>query len=111
MSFWNFLGEFAIFNMICNLFSRKSKSSTIGTYQPHYIINSQYEARIQELENEIKESEKRIAECQKIVDNSQPTDLKDYDIDELQDRIDELEDQLDNCDVGSNRYELIQDEM
>ena len=96
MSFWNFLGEFAIFNMICNLFSRKSKSSTIGTYQPHYIINSQYEARIQELEDEIKESEKRIAECQKIVDNSQPTDIKDYDIDELQDRIDELEDQLES---------------
>ncbi len=65
MSFWNFLGDFAIFNMICNLFSRKSKSSTIGTYQPHYIINSQYEARIQELEDEIKESENELPNVKK----------------------------------------------
>ena len=26
MSFWNFIGEFALFNMICNLFSGRSKS-------------------------------------------------------------------------------------
>ena len=36
MSLWDFLGEFAVFNMICNLFSDRSKSCRTSSYQPHY---------------------------------------------------------------------------
>ncbi len=87
MSFWNFLGEFAVFNMICNLFSGKPKSHYVSPYQPQqdYTPNTELEARIEELEQEIKESEKRLAEYQRIIDSSRSVDLDDCDIDELQD--------------------------
>ncbi len=63
MSFWNFLGEFVVFNMICNLFSGKNKSYHASSYQPQqdYIPNPELEARIEKLEQEVKESEKRLA--------------------------------------------------
>lgn len=113
MSFWNFLGEFAVFNMICNLFSGKPKPPHVSPYQPQqdYTPNPELEARIEELEQEIKESEKRLAEYQRIIDSSHSTDLDDCDIDELQDRIDELESQLDDCDVESGSYDRIQNEI
>lgn len=109
MSFWNFIGEFAVFNMICNFFSGKSKIHHVSTCQPQYIPNPQYEARIEELEQEIKESEKRLAEYKKIIGSNFYADLDD--INELQDRIDELERQLYDCDVMSDRHDRIQDEI
>ena len=62
MSFWNFLGKLALLNMICKLFSGRSESNRTTTAQPQYdyIPNPEYEARIEELEQEIRESERRI---------------------------------------------------
>ncbi|WP_290147275.1 hypothetical protein [Muribaculum intestinale] len=113
MSFWNFLGEVAMFNMICNLFSGKSKSGVTSSCQSRhgYIYDAEYEARVGELEHEIRESKKRITEYQRIIDNSPSFDIDDCDIDELQDRIDELESRLDDCEVMSDCYDYIQDEM
>ena len=65
MSFWNFLGEFAMFNMICNLFSGKPKPRTVVPTNPSresYIPDHEYEARVEELEHEIRESHNRFAE-------------------------------------------------
>ena len=113
MSLWNFLGEFAVFNMICNLFSDRSKSCRTSSYQPHYeyIPDPECTARIAELEQEISESEKRPEEYQKIIDSYSVANLDDCDVDDLQDRVDELESQLDDCDAMTDRYDRIQDEL
>lgn len=112
MSLWNFLGEFAVFNMICNMFSGKSKSHYMGSpYSPQYRPDPEYAARIEELEQEISESKKRIAEYQKIIDSSPSYGWNEYNADRLQDRIDELESMLNNCDVMSDHYDRIQDEI
>lgn len=86
-------------------------------YEPvhEYTRNSEYEARIEELEREVS---KLSAEYQNIIDNSVAGDINGIndldgitDIDELQDRIDELESRLIDCDIMSDRYDRIQDEI
>lgn len=116
MSFWNLLCEAAALDMICKLFSPRRKT-TVKPYEPvhEYTRNSEYEARIEELEREVS---KLSAEYQNIIDNSVAGDINGIndldgitDIDELQDRIDELESRLIDCDIMSDRYDRIQDEI
>lgn len=112
MSFWNFLGEFALFNMICNLFSGKPRSQH-QSYPPlhDHIHDTEYETRIEELQREIDHSKMKIAEYQRIIDSERTYGIDGADVDALQDRIDKLEEQLDSCDVMSDRYDQIQDEI
>lgn len=112
MSFWNLLGEFALFNMICNLFSTKPKSQH-QSYQlfDDHIHDTEYETRIEELQREIDHSKMKIAEYQRVIDSEIAYGIDDADVDALQDRIDELEEQLDSYDVMSDRYDRIQDEI
>lgn len=100
MSFWNFLGEFALFNMICNLFSGKPKSQH-QSYPLLYdqIHDTEYETRIEELQ--------RIIDSERAYVN----DDADADADALQDRIDKLEDQLDDIEDRQDIYEELQDEL
>lgn len=116
MSFWNLLCEAAALDMICKLFSPRRKT-TVKPYEPvhEYTRNSEYEARIEELEREVS---KLSAEYQNIIDDSVAGDINGIndldgitDIDELQDRIDELESRLIDCDIMSDRYDRIQDEI
>ncbi|MDE6160605.1 MAG: hypothetical protein K2F77_02985 [Muribaculaceae bacterium] len=112
MSFWNFLGEFALFNMVCKWFSGQSKRQS-QPYAPFhdYTHDAEYTTRMEELQKEIKHSKAKIAEYQRIIDSDIAHGIDDSDVDELQERIDKLEEQLDNCDVMSNRYYRIQDEI
>ena len=112
MSFWNFLGEFALFNMICDWFSGKPKSQH-QSYPPmhDHVHGAEYGTRIEELQREIEHSKAKIAEYQRIVDSESTYSIDDADADELQERIDTLEEQLDSCDVMSDRYDRIQDEI
>ena len=112
MSFWNFLCEVAVFNMICNLFSPKRKRIT-STFSPsrRSIYNEQNFQRIEELNCDIEKAEKRVAEYRKLRGASIAPDEAVDDIDDLQDRNDELEDRLSECDMMSDRYDRIQDEI
>lgn len=106
MSFWNFLSEFAIFNMLCNWFSGKPKQNSQPVHQSSCCnLDADYYNRIEELNQQIKESERSLAEYKGLSDSA--TD----DIDELQDRIEELESRLNDCDMMSDRYDRIQDEI
>lgn len=50
MSFWNFLGGFALFNMICDWFSGKPKSQHQSYTLLHdHFSDAEYETRIEEL--------------------------------------------------------------
>lgn len=112
MSFWNFLGEFALFNLIREWFSGKPKSRPQPYPQLHnHIHDMEYENRIEELQREIEHSQTMIAEHQQSLDDDLTYGIDNYDADDLQDHIDKLEEQLDNCDVMSDRYDSIRDEL
>jgi hypothetical protein len=112
MSFWNYLGGFALFNMICDWFSGKPKSHHQSYTLLHdHVSDAEYETRIEELQREIEHSKAKIAEYQRIIDSESTYGIDDADVDELQERIDVLEEQLDSCDVMSDRYDRIQDEI
>lgn len=54
MSFWNYLGGFALFNMICDWFSGKPKSHHQSYTLLHdHVSDAEYETRIEELQREI----------------------------------------------------------
>ena len=60
MSFWNFIGEFALFNTIWNMFSGKPKHSAQPVHPIHtYTPDADYQNRIEELNQEIRDSKKR----------------------------------------------------
>ena len=81
MSFWSFMGEFALFNLICNWFSGKPKNSSQWSHQnKNYFGSKGYDARMDEWQRG-------------------------------SDRIDELESMLDDCDIDSDRYDEIIDEL
>ncbi len=81
MSFWSFMGELALFNLISKWFSGKPKNSSQWSHQNNNFIGSTgYDARMDEWQRET-------------------------------DRIDELEGLLDDCDVDSDRYDEIIDEL
>lgn len=112
MSLWNFLGEFAVFNMIRNLFSKKRRPGPPPDQQKWgYSRYADSETRIAELNHEIKDARMHIAEYQGMIDGNHARSIDNYDMDELQDRIDELESQLDDFDIMSDRYDELQDEI
>lgn len=93
MSFWNFLGGFALFNMICDWFSGKPKSHHQSYPPAHYDArDAEYETRIEELQREIEHSKAKIAEYQQIVDSESTYGIDDADVDELDDLYDDLAD-------------------
>ena len=100
MSFWNFLGGLALFNMLGKWFSDKPKSH-LHTSQSM----SGYGCDV-----------KNGSRADLLNSVSGPTyshvpDIDDYDVDELQERIDDLESRLDDCDIMSERYDRIQSEI
>lgn len=111
MSFWNFIGEFAVINMICNLFSGKPKHRK-QAYSPFRNRTSDaiYASHIGESQRETDNSRLKIEELRRI-DSKNTYGIDDADADALQDRIDELEERLDRCDIMSDRYDRIQDEI
>lgn len=113
MSFWNFVGGFALLNIINKLFSSRSKSHPASTSHSLYCnnLNQEYEAHIEKLKHDIEESEKRLSGYRQSIISNPSVYLEECDIDELQDRIDELESQLDDFDVMSDQYDRIQDEI
>jgi hypothetical protein len=112
MSFWNYLGEFALFNMVCNWFSGQPKRQSQPYQLFHdYAHDAECGTRIEELQREIEHSKAKITEYQRIIDSDRVYGIDDADVDQLQDRIDKLEEQLDSCDAMSNRYYRIQDEI
>ena len=106
MSFWNFIGKFALVSLIWDLFSNKSRSAERPPYRHNtaYIHDPLYQNRIDELNQQIKESKMKIAESRKTYGPDIYRDLDDYDIDELEDRLDE-------CDEMSEEYDLIQERI
>lgn len=112
MSFWNFLCQVAVLDMICNLFSPKRKR-TLPSFPPSCgdARNALYLERVEELNREIREVERRSVVSGKISGSGISQKALYDDIDCLQDRIDELEDRLSECDMMSDRYDRLQDEI
>ena len=106
MSFWNFIGKFALVSLIWDLFSSKSGHAERPQYRQNtaYIHDPLYQNRIDELNQQIKESKRKIAESRNVYGSEIYRDLDDYDIDELEDR-------LDACDEMSEEYDLIQERI
>lgn len=99
MSFWNFLGGLALFDMLGKWFSGKPKSH-LQSSQPMYGYGSDAAcSRAEQLNRRPRATDSHIS------------DIDDYDIDELQERIDDLESRLDDCDIMSDRYDRIQSEI
>ena len=93
MTFWNFLGGFALFNMICDWFSGKPKSQHQSYPLLHdHVSDAEYETRIEELQREIEHSKAKIAEYQRIIDSESTYGIDDADVDELDDLYDDLVD-------------------
>lgn len=114
MSFWNFLGELAFFNMIFRRLSGKHKQLPYeNPSSADYVDSPEYEARVAELQRKIDYSKEEIAKCRQIIDDGKApaSDYIDADTNAIQERIYELEDQLDCCDETSDRYDRIQDEI
>lgn len=112
MSFWNYLGGFALFNMVANWLARKH--GAVGRQHPAGFYDAGYEARVAELQRQIDQAERKAAEYRRMAKDSSGCADGGYDvddIDELQARIDDLEDELGDCDVLSDRYDRIQDEI
>lgn len=114
MSFWSFIGEYAVFNLIRNRLRvrRESESHSfmqIGRYD--YGSSSDCKAGTEELENHIRESKRKIEEYGSITTGPSPEAKLECEIDDLQDRIDRLESQLDECDILSDHYDRIQDRI
>lgn len=94
MSFWSFLGEFAVFNAICDLFSSKPGHNTpsagqSGTYDYHDDYQNDFNERVDELQDRLDDLENRLDNCDII---SGRYDEIQYEIDVIQDRLDELDD-------------------
>ncbi|MCM1140617.1 MAG: hypothetical protein NC453_18760 [Muribaculum sp.] len=111
MSFWNFLGGFALFNAVCDMFSSKPKRTYVSPQQHYhdydhedYMALGADGSDIDELQNKVDEMQIRLAE----------TDVMSDRYDELQDRIDELQDRIDCLEeMDDIRDELddLQDEL
>lgn len=108
MSFWSFIGEVALFNMICNWFSGKPKHSAPDAVKTYHYRDS---AQIEELNRRIRDAEMKRDEYRSKMDEMAAASVKDYDIDDLQDRIDKLESELDEYEEGSEAYDSMQDEI
>lgn len=105
MSFWNFIGGFALFNFVWDWFSDFTKR--VDARDSCQFTG--YDARIRQLDREVMESRKRVKEYHRLLDRQAALDG--YDVDDIEDRIDELESQLDECDMMSDRYDRVQDEI
>ncbi|MCM1138405.1 MAG: hypothetical protein NC453_07530 [Muribaculum sp.] len=87
MSFWNFIGGFALFNTICDWFSSRPKKSVLD-----------YQSKRETTDQSHHELRPRI-------------NHNNYNLDDLQERIDELENRLYDVDIMSDRYDEIQDKI
>ena len=111
MSFLNFLGGFAVFNVVCDMFSGKRKQVSPES-EPYYSrhdwgdypeceFGGASDTDIDDLQGRIDELEDRLADFDRMSDR----------YDEIQDRIDELHDQLDDLEDQRSLYEDYQDEI
>ena len=81
MSFWNFIGELAVFNMICDLFSVKSKFiRQVHISHNMFPVRSMRHA-LKNWNKKLKSRKIYFMNIKKIIDSSQSDDLEDYDID------------------------------
>lgn len=104
MSFWNFLGGFALFSVVCDIFSSKPKQA-YNPAQQYYPDYDHEDYRVSGVdESDIDALQERVDELQLRLDGTDV--MSDY-CDELQDRIDELQDRIDCLE----EWEDIQDEL
>lgn len=110
MSFWNFIGGFAIFNAICDLFSSRPKQTNISAKS--YDINDYHNDYLSVYDSESIES-MDADELQDYIDDLQlrqaETDVLSDRWDELQDRIDELQERIDLLDDIDDLREKLDD--
>ena len=99
MSFWNFLGGLALFDMLGKWFSGKPKSHLPSSQSMYGYGGDAGCSRADQSSHRPQAT------------YSHMSDMDDYDIDELQERIDDLESRLDDCDIMSDRYDRIQSEI
>lgn len=126
MSLWNFLGGFAAFNLICDLFSSKP-APLPPEPEPYFRLRRCFEDTVtpaagadcapdtDTLHQDIDELEEELESHYISTGGScSPQDrieeLQDR-IDELQDSLDGLEDELDGHDILSDRYWDTQDRI
>lgn len=85
MSLWSFIGGFAIFNTVCDLFSSKPKQTYIEPKQPYdyYDIDDELMGR-EDLEDELSDLRDEIEDLRDQLDDLQQ---------EYQDLLDDLEDE------------------
>lgn len=95
MSFWNFLGGIALFNIIRNWFSGKPKYSAQQFQPVHNYACASYNPDGKD----------------EFIDHKRYSTPYNDDLDDLETRIDELEDELADCDLMSERYDRIQSQI
>ncbi|MCM1142342.1 MAG: hypothetical protein NC453_27540, partial [Muribaculum sp.] len=112
MGFWNFIGGFALFNAVCDMFSGKPKRNYAPPQQQHYhdydyedyLAHGDDGADIDDLQEKVDELQLRLDDADVMSDR----------YDEIQDRIDELQDRIDTLEeMDDLRDELedLQDEL
>lgn len=94
MSLFNFLGEFALFNMVCDWLFGKPKDSIHATtcqdYQSEDI--NVLDDRLDDLQEHLDELQAKLDSC----------DIYDERYDDLQDELDTIQDELDELESGSD---------
>lgn len=105
MSFWNFLGGFALFNAVCDMFSSKPKRTYAPTQQHYhdyghedYLALGRDESGIDALKDRVDELQGRIDELQDRIDS-----LEEWE--DIQDELDDLRDELDDLDFDRDLYD------
>lgn len=108
MSFWNFLGGFAVFSMFCDMFSFKPKY----TYQPPKSNYSDYDfesySTFDSEDADIEELRNRVDEIQLQLEDA---DLLSEHYDELQNRIDDIQERIDDLEDIQFELDELRDEL
>lgn len=112
MSLLSFIDKLAIFNLLRNLFSKKTRQPLPNSNIPYdYDIEPFITDHLDRLQNQIDSSKKEIASLQKKSRDPEQFNAEYFDPDELDDRMDMLEDELDNLDPDSDEYAELLNEI
>lgn len=113
MSLWNFLGGFAIFNAVCDLFSSKPRQTYVPTRQSFTDFRDDFTSDYHDDVFADKDCRHDLDALRDRVDNLElrlaETNPLSVQYDEIQERIDELQDRIDYLDEIEDIKEELED--
>ena len=103
MSFWNFIGQLALFNTVRNWFFHRNRNESypyqqgsgagrVEYWNDDFERGFQQDPRVRELNARMADMKKKLEENRQLLDERGEYGVEDYDIDELQDQIDDFSD-------------------